>query len=293
MKQALVTGATGFVGSGLARRLVEDGWRVHALVRPSSSLDRLAAVKDEIEVVADPGDVEGLTERLADIELDAVFHLAAHFVGQHAPADIVPLVNANVGLPARLAEAVSATGREGLVFVNTGTAWQHAEGEPYNPVALYAAMKQAAADVLRFYADAGAFRLVHVAIYDTYGPDDPRPKLLNMLRRVQAEGTPLAMSSGQQLIDLVYIDDVADAFLAAAAAGEHLAEYAVTSGAPVSLRGLVDAVERVTGEPVPVEWGARPDRAKEMREHWQFAPAVPGWSPKVSLEEGIKRVWAA
>ena len=293
MNRALVTGATGFVGSRLTERLVDEGWAVHVLVRASSSLDRLAVVRDRLTVVVDPGDVDGLTAALASVELDACFHLAAHFVGQHTPADVMPLVEANVALPARLAEALA--GRTDLVLVNTGSAWQHVGGDDYNPAALYAATKQACKDILRFHADAGAFRVVNLALFDSYGPRDPRAKLLALLRRAQADGTPLGMSSGHQLIDLVYVDDVADAFIAAVGAtpDKDFPEYAVSSGSPLSLRELVTLVERVTGVPVPVEWGVRPPRAKEMLAPWDVGPPVPGWAPRVPLEEGIRRTWTA
>lgn len=294
MKSALVTGATGFVGSRLTQRLVQDGWSVHVLVRKSSSLHRLAPIADQVATVVDPGEVTELAAGLEPLELDVCFHLAAHFVGQHTPDDIAPLIEGNVALPTRLAEALGT--RPDLVFVNTGSAWQHVGGEPYNPAALYAATKQACKDILRFYADAGAFRVVNLALFDTYGPDDPRPKLLALLRKAQATGTTLGMSSGRQLIDLVYIDDVVDAFLAAADAPpgkEPVPEYAVATGSPLSVRELVDVVQRATGAPVPVEWGVRPDRAKEMLAPWDVAPVVPGWGPQVSLDEGIRRTWAS
>lgn len=294
MKSALVTGATGFVGSRLTHRLVRDGWAVHVLVRTSSSLHRLQAVSDRVSTVVDPGDVVQLAERLEGLDLDVCFHLAAHFVGQHTPRDIAPLIEGNVTLPTRLAEALGT--RPELVFVNTGSAWQHVGGEPYNPAALYAATKQACKDILRFYADIGAFRVVNLALFDTYGPDDPRPKLLALLRKAQASGTTLGMSSGRQLIDLVYIDDVVEAFLTAVDAPpskEPVPEYAVATGSPVSVRELVAAVQRATGAQVPVEWGVRPDRAKEMLAPWDVAPVVPGWTAKVSLDEGIRRTWAS
>jgi nucleoside-diphosphate-sugar epimerase len=286
---AVVTGATGFLGWALTRALAGQGWDVHAVVRSSSDRDRLPL---GVTAHVDDGTTEGLVAALAPVEADVCFHLASYFVGRHAPADVVPLVEANVAFTARLAEAVA--GPRAPLMVNAGTAWQHVEGAAYRPAALYAATKQAGVDILRFHADAGLLRVVSLALYDTYGPGDPRPKLLNQLRTAQRCGEPLAMSPGEQLIDLVYVDDVAEAVLAAADAGEQsvsFAEFAVASGAPVSLRELVAMVEEVTGRPVPVRWGALSYRSNEMLTYWDVAPVLPGWKPQVGLEEGIRRTF--
>jgi nucleoside-diphosphate-sugar epimerase len=280
----LVTGATAFVGSHLVDRLVADGVEVHIVVRPSSQVQRA-----DVAVHVDDGDVDGLAAGLAAVPADACFHLASYFVAEHGPDDVAPLVESNVAFPTRLAEALGE--RPDLVFVNMGSAWQHVDAEPYRPAALYAATKQAFQDVLRYYGDAGRFRVVNLALFDTYGPGDPRPKLLNVMRRAQVDGTPLQMSPGDQLIDLVYVDDVVDA-LSAAAAAPAGAEYEVRSGRMLSLRDLFEVVEQVTGKPVPAVWGGRPYRAKEMMTPWSIGRPVPGWSPKTDLEEGIRRTWA-
>lgn len=294
LRTALVTGATAFVASHLVQRMVADGVDVHVVVRPTSQIDRMGVVADHITVHRDTGDVVALAAALADIELDACFHLASYFTAEHEPADVGPLVDSNVAFPTRVAEALGE--RPELVFVNTGSAWQHVDGKRYSPAALYAATKQAFQDVLRFYAEASRFRVVDVALFDTYGPRDPRPKLLSVMRSAQAEGETLLMPPGEQLIDLVYIDDVVEALLAAAATRPRrgtVAEYEVRSGRALTLRDLFAVVERVTGKPVPAVWGVRPYRRKEMLKPWWRDRPVPRWTAQVDLEEGIARTWAA
>ncbi|HEX9504879.1 MAG TPA: NAD(P)-dependent oxidoreductase, partial [Acidimicrobiia bacterium] len=179
-------------------------------------------------------------------------------------------------------------------FVNVGTAWQHVDGAGYRPKNLYAATKQAFEDVLRFYTDRDLLRAVTINLYDSYGPLDHRAKLLGALLRSLQTGDVLSMSSGIQLIDLVHIDDIVRAlFLAgdtAAAAPVPAADggpFALSSGRPRTLRELVDVIGDVAGRPVPVVWGARPDRAGDMLEPWAAGPPVAGWTPEISLEQGL------
>jgi len=292
VSRALVTGATGFIGSRLAASLSRRGWEVHALARPSSDLSPLDRAGGEVEVHRHDGTVPGMSRVLERTRPDVVFHLASLFLARHRPEDVEPLVESNIAFPARLLEAMSASGVDRLV--NAGTSWQHHLDRAYEPVNLYAATKQGFLDILAFYRATTALRTVHLSLFDTYGPGDPRPKLVPLLVRTAREGTPLAMSPGGQLIDLVFVDDAVSAFVMA---GERLLEgkarrfeeWAVASGRPLSLRGLVALFEKVAGAPLPVEWGALPYRPREVMVPWRKGKPLPGWKPEVDLEEGLRR----
>jgi nucleoside-diphosphate-sugar epimerase len=284
-RKALITGATGFVGSHLVRRLADDGWSVDALVRRDN-----ADLPQGVRARRDPGDVDGLTELVGKIRPEVCFHLATEFRGVHVPADIAPMIEGNIHFGNRLAQAVSQTGD--CLFLNLGTVWQHYDARAYSPVSLYAATKQAFADLLVFYSEVEALPVVTLELTDTYGPDDPRAKLVPVLAKAVRDGTTLEMTDGTQLIDLVYIDDAVEAILATAA-GDPGSTYGATSGAHVDLRALVAAVERAAGHPIDVRWGVRPSRPREMLTDWTVSPPPPGWRPKVDLDEGLARVLAA
>jgi nucleoside-diphosphate-sugar epimerase len=220
-----------------------------------------------------------------------VFHLASLFLAQHQPQDVDALILSNVLFSTQLAEAMVANGVRHMV--NTGTSWQHFDNQDYNPVNLYAATKQAFEDILAYYADAGMLKVVTLALFDTYGPNDPRRKLVALLRDLARTGQALAMSPGEQLIDLVHIDDVVDAFLLAAqrlpSQPTAYARYGVSSGAPMTLRAFVGVFERVAGTSLAIEWGGRPYRPREVMTPWQ-APAMEGWQARIRLEDGLRAI---
>lgn len=287
---ALITGATGFVGSHLVRRLIKNGWETHIITRSSSDLTQLGDVRSKIIVHQHDGTTNSMINIVKQAEPEIVFHLASLFLAQHTSEDIEHLVQSNLLFGVQLAEAMTLQGVTRLV--NTGTSWQHYENEDYNPVCLYSATKQAFEDMLKFYVEASKLKVITLKLFDTYGPDDPRPKLFTLLRRVAEEQTELAMSPGEQLIDLVYIDDVINAYMISAKlllngnVSDHQC-YAVSSGNPVSLKELVSIYEEVAKIKLPIQWGGRPYRKREVMVPCNRYQNIPGWRPKVSIHEGM------
>ncbi len=289
MSRALVTGSTGFVGGHLVPRLAAEGWRVARLLREGlESATPLAGVDDHWW----DGSTDGAVAAVAAAAPDVVFHLASMFVAEHAAADVAPLVESNVLAGARVAEAMLRTDRR--LIVNTGTSWQRDLQGGYDPVCLYAATKQAFEDVLTYYVSAEGFAAITLRLYDTYGPDDRRPKLVSALAGALRSGTPLSLSPGEQLLDLVHVDDVTAAF---ATAGRRLLDgggsgherFDVSTGEARTLRAVVAAYGAAAGRPVPVRWGERPYRPREVMTPPAGSP-LPGWRAEVSLEDGFRRL---
>ncbi|MDT8391494.1 MAG: NAD(P)-dependent oxidoreductase [Lentisphaeria bacterium] len=291
-QRALITGATGFVGYHLTRHLLDEGWTVVALARPSSNTDCLERLSAEARILTIEPTAESVYEAVAAASPDCVFHLASLFLATHTPNDVDALVEANISFGCRLLEGMRLAGCRNMI--NAATSWQHFHQAAYNPVCLYAATKEAFVRVAEYYRQAAAFTLISLTLFDTYGPLDRRKKILPFLLGMTEESPPLAMSPGDQLIDLVYIGDVTAAFIQAAELAGRAGclsetEYAVTSGNPIRLKTLVNEVARLSGRRPPVKWGARPYRDREVMTPWNQGTVLPGWHPEVSLEEGLRR----
>ena len=102
------------------------------------------------------------------------------------------------------------------------------------------------------------------------------------------------MSPGEQLIDLVYIDDVIDAYHCAINELPVLTVnhqvYAVSSGNPLPLRKLVSIYEKIYGVNLPIDWGKREYRPREVMQPWSCGDLLPNWKPKIELEKGIAAI---
>jgi nucleoside-diphosphate-sugar epimerase len=293
--RALITGGSGYLGSRLTKRLVDEGHSVHLLLRSSASLNLLGETAHQIVTHEDAGTWEGVSTALERSKPDVVFHLASLFLPSHRPQDIERLVQSNILFGAELLEAMSLQGVSRLVVA--GTAWQHYEDSDYDPTNLYAATKQAFETLLSYWLAVTPLRAIVLKLYDTYGPGDPRPKLVPLLMRLAETGEGVAFSPGEQIIEMVHVNDAIEAFVLAGIRTGSLSTgsketYAVNSDNPVSLRDLVTVFEGAVGRSLAIAWGEREYRTREVMRPWSKGARVPGWRPRIELAEGFRQLIA-
>jgi nucleoside-diphosphate-sugar epimerase len=284
----ILTGATGFIGSKLAEKLVLDGYSVSIIARLSSQFDALENVLNKVKIYVYDGTYLSLLNALSAAQPAAVIHVASLFLSNHRPSDVVRLVESNISFPSQLVEAMDQIGCRYLV--NTGTSWQHYLNEDSNPVNLYAATKIGFESVLLYYTKARKFNVINLKLFDTYGPGDTRPKLFKVLREAARSGNALKMSPGEQLLDLVYIDDVVNAYQVALKrlfgnSGE--SSYAVSNPKRLKLREVVDIYSNIVGLKINVDWGGFDYRFREVLIPWNKYKMMPDWRARINFDEGV------
>lgn len=289
--RVLVTGATGFLGSSVTRRLVTEGHAVGVLARGESRLDTLQDLLPRIAVHRHDGSYASLLAAIRATKPEAVVHLASLFLMQHQAQDVARLVESNLGFPVQLLEAMCQEGVGQLI--NTGTSWQHWRNENGNPVNLYAASKQAFESLLAYYVEAKGLKAITLKLFDTYGPGDTRPKLFSLLRRSTKTGELLRMSPGEQQLDFVFVDDVVEAYALALRRVSQVSRHechAVSNPPRLGLRKVAAIYADVVGRPANIEWGGLPYRLREVMLPWSDYSLLPGWQANVALGEGIARM---
>ncbi|MGB3946841.1 MAG: NAD(P)-dependent oxidoreductase [Bacteroidia bacterium] len=287
----LITGATGFIGKHLVKRLLADGHTVLAIVRPNS--DTAFLDTHNVSYFNYNANNDSLFSYLQAEQPDGIMHLASKVVVEHTSNQIDDIIGSNILFPTHLLEA--AVKANVKWFINTGTFWQHYENNSYSPVNLYAASKQSFEDIARYYFESSNINFVTFKLSDTFGPNDNRPKIVNLWIQSALSGETLEMSAGEQIIDISYIDNIVDGFLTLsnlissdfkrAICGK---SFVIKSEKRLSLKELAQVFTTVTGLKPNITWGKKTYRKREVMQPWQDGETIPGFTPKVSLEEGIK-----
>tara|TARA_Y100001970_G_scaffold149455_1_gene183428 strand:- start:30910 stop:31845 length:936 start_codon:yes stop_codon:yes gene_type:complete len=293
MKKIVVTGSTGFVGSNLVELLSSKGYDVYIIIRNKSNLERIKLSNDQKVYVYD-GKIKGLINFFKKIKPEKVFHLASYFVSEHNSNQIDNLINSNLSFGLHVLEAMKFSGTKKMI--NTGTSWQHYKNENYNPVCLYAATKQAFESLIDYYVKAELFKVITLKLFDTYGETDNREKLINVITKEKFNEKKLKMSPGNQCINLTHISDVCKAFILA---GNQLNQkdfighkkYAVSNKKSYKIKEVISLYESISGDKMNVIWGGRNYRKREVMLPWNKGEKLPKWNAKISLEEGLKKLY--
>jgi nucleoside-diphosphate-sugar epimerase len=290
--KAIVTGGTGFVGSNLCRKLVDQKWQVFVISRKSSDYTNIEDIKDKVSIYEYDENINHLIDFFNTADADVVFHMASLFIAEHKVEEVDDLLNSNVKFGLHVLEAMKETNTK--LIINTGTSWQHYHSDDYNPVNLYAATKEVFENLMKYYIEAEKIRGITLKLFDTYSETDRRPKLINLLNTFADEHKELEMTQGEQVIDLVHVDDVTNAFIKAF---EYLMEnnemkheiFGVGTGNVISLRDLVTIFEQATGKKLNIIWGGRNYRKREVMELWTHYKTLPNWESVITLREGLMR----
>ncbi|MBL8516650.1 MAG: NAD(P)-dependent oxidoreductase [Betaproteobacteria bacterium] len=290
-KRVLLTGVTGFIGSNLARCMIDRGIEVHALVRHRAEPRKLPTSLTKLVMHETDSATESVVELVMKASPEVVFHLAAATTASHEASDVDVLVESNIALTLRLLEGMKRSGCHRLV--NAGSYWQRYNSTEYEPRCLYSATKQAAQDLITYYTCAEGISAVSLLLPDTYGPGDGRQKVLQLLIDSLTSINPIGLTPGDQYLDLVHVEDVVHALLLAAQITSEQPGHqvrSISSSAPITLRDLSMLIEQLAGHQPNVRWGQRTYRRREI-----LVPQVPvsllnGWFPTIRLSEGLAQL---
>jgi UDP-glucose 4-epimerase len=303
VESALVSGATGHIGSALLRRLVGSGVRVAALVRKNSpGRSRLPDHKLVSVVEIDRENSGSWHESVRQFGAEIVFNLASTGVSP-SERDPIAMLDGNARLLASLLDGVAVC--EPRRFIHTGSCSEYGAAEtghpitedhPAKPSSLYGAAKLCASIYGAALAAQYRIPFFNLRLFGVFGPGESPHRVVPYLIAKLRAGQPVDLTPGCQVRDWLYEEDVVDALLAAATS-DTLGDggvFNVCSCRGTSVRELAEQVADAMNKPrALLRFGSRPYRFDEpmwiVGDNRRFTAAT-SWQPRVSVAEGIRRM---
>jgi len=299
-KIIFLTGATGFIGSHLLKRLIKEGCNVHISTRMNRSLWRIEDFKDDfVNHEIDLNNFEAVRSLIKQIKPDIIFHLAAYGV-DYRQQDVHQTIDININASVNLFEAFLAN--NGNRFIHTGSCFEYgqkdisiSEGDFLDPTSVYGATKASSVHLLSSMAKGmQSGELVILRPFGVFGEYEGLhrfiPQVIDKLKSEYA----VQMTLGEQIRDYIYIDDLIDAYILAAVVPlENKVEIInIGSGKEIAIKHLALTILKQIGVSNDLlQFGALPYRPDEMMylvANVGKAKSVLGWEPKVSIEKGLE-----
>lgn len=306
-RRVLVTGAGGFIGSRLCERLVEIGAEVRTLVRYTSDgdagwLDR-SPIRGEIDVRrGDLADRDSVYDAVKDREI--VFHLGALIAIPYSYLAPESYVRTNILGTLNILQAVRELGVARLVHTSTSEVYGSAqfvpmtEAHPLVGQSPYSASKIAADKLAESYHRSFETPVVTLRPFNTFGPRQSARAVIPAITVQLLAGRSIKLGDTRPTRDFVFVDDTVDAFLRAATApGIEGLTVHTGGGREIAIGDLPAMIGAAAGLPVEVEADSqrmRPAASEVERLHADASLAKErlGWTPSISVEEGLARTVA-
>lgn len=297
-KKVLITGTTGFIGANLVKKCLKVGARTYILTRETSNKWRIKNIlKDVNEYCVDLLDYKRLETVVSKIKPEIIFHTAL-YGGYPFQKDVTKIVQINIIGTHNLINACSKVRFN--IFVNTGSSSEYgtkdtpmSETDLLEPNNIYGTSKAAATLLCQTKSKSENLPIITLRLFSPYGYyEEPTRLIPSVILACLRKKNP-RLSSPEAVRDFTFVEDVVEAYLAAAKTPNAIGEiFNIASGRQNSIKEIVDEIIELTGNNVQPQWGSiakRPNEPNIWQANITKAKDALNWRPNYSLHKGLSK----
>ena len=290
-KNAVLTGGSGYIGKNVTKELLQNGWQVFHLVRKKPKL-KLCIPK--IKYLKIDKSLSSLSELLTLNRKRTIFiHLATHSLIKNELNELENIMNSNINLGVTLMSFMRQNSFKKLIIAESY--WQFDDKGKIKGNNLYSISKSCLSKIAEYFSIRYNFIINCLVLYDVYGPQDNRPKLINELLKNINKKKILKFTPGKQIIDYTFVNDVARAFLVASEKliikkNKQFMRYTIRSMHEKTLKNYINIIEKTFSCKFKIIWGGKKYPNHQIMKPWLPSSKwqLPSWSPKNKFEYNIK-----
>ena len=258
----LVSGATGFLGKNLISKLVKN----HSLLIFSTGKSKINPRKIIKSKQIFYCDLSNYQNKIKQHKPKIFLNLQVRFSYYHDETILKEMVNSNLSIPINLLQCAAENGLKRLISPTTFVAFD--KNRKYNPANVFAGTKQAFAVLADALARIFQFQFDEVIMFDTFGENDNRKKILNIFAESIKNNKKLSLSPGNQMLDITHIDTIVSGFanlINKKIKNKYSKNIYFASGLNrLTLKNLAKLIEKCSNKKLYANWGALNYRKNEV-----------------------------
>ena len=245
----LITGCTGFIGSNILTKF-QNSNKIYIILRNKKNKKKF---KNKNIKIINYKNYDELNKKISKIKAELIIHTATHYAKTHSQKDLKEFSNSNILFGNIILENLKSMKTK--KFINFSTVWEDYNGIKENYFNLYSAYKKAFSKILNFYRNKfKKVKFYELMISDTFGKNDNRLKIINVLRKNYKSNTKTKIISKNLYVNFLNVEDITNAVYLIYKKNIKPAKYLLKNNSDTNIHKMIQIFNKENDRKIKVKW---------------------------------------